>query len=158
MSSAGVWSANACRACRLPRLGLLPMVIRRSFHFASDGKDLVADCLVAADEDLVAVDDSVVGCDTLGGPVLKHGYAHLVERVVNLPAEAGSRLGHGNDEGRLGRPVLVFWRAWATATMSAAVHTSSVFSLAGMRTGSATLTVSVQALVMPGDPSMRVQS
>ena len=122
LSSAGVWSTKACRACRLPRLGLRPMVIRRSFHFASDGKDLVADCFVTADEDLVAVDDSVGGFDTLGCLVLKHGYAHLVERVVNLPAEAGSRLGQGNDEGRLGRPVLVFWRAWTTATMSAALH------------------------------------
>ena len=58
----------------------------------------------------------------------------------------------------LGLPLLVFWRAWMTATMSEADQTSSGLGCAGNKTTSATRTASAVVLVMPGGPSMMTQS
>ena len=78
------------------------MVMGESFQLAFDGEYFIAGGLVASVDDGVAVVDGIGVRHALGGSGLEHGDAHLVQRIVDVSAEAGARLGHGDHEGCLG--------------------------------------------------------
>ena len=95
----------------------------------------------------------------VGGPAVQHGQPEGGEGGVDLLAEAGAWLGHGDDEGGPGYALAgLLTRFDGFDDLGGGPHTSKALALAGIRTTSATRTASALILLIPGGPSRITQS